>query len=884
MKLLGKALPPVILILFVISFSLFSSPLVAKAWGGAGFMTQVAAGIQGFFGIFSGNSTDKNVAATTSVATTSEPVQTPQIQKTVVKTIKSELVEAKPNKSEPQITKNQVLSWIKEYTPVAPAVPNTNAQNTYPSYPVMPSFGKDIGVINSEKIENINTSVSAINIRTSYEHTITVSKNGGDYNSITGALNSITDNDATHLYHIKIMPGTYNESIVMKSYVDISGSGKNSTIINATTGTAVTAASNSTLEDVSVKISRSGDVYGVFGEGIYNFLIRDSSISATSTSGYVAGVIAYNGSTNNVMDGVTVDVAVVLGVGSAVVAYESSVIKIYNSNLKVVEYEYIASTNFFGSNNLVIVVRPTETNSKIYIYDSVVTAVNYDPLDVIELATIEEGGAYLEAVNTDFTATSAGNAEGFYLGSWDGVTTSALIDGCNVSVSSDRSEADGGSWGMTSWANDLDVPIIIKDSIFTVSSKNHKSVGILTYTLTPIKIYNSSITASSSVEGFIADAIRLEGVNANVYVQGSRLIGKGGVAATAYGVRVLSGVATLQNNYIFGSTSDLKIESGATVNSSFNTYSTVLNSGTLNNTSSNGTGNLLNSGTVGVGTSSPAAKLAVTQSANTAAGGIWLSASDNTDFRSMYMSTNGVLSFNGGDTAGTLNTATLNSAGAWTSASDRSYKENIVNLDTKYDTFETLAKMEPRFYTMKGTEKPQIGFIAQELKLVVPEVVEGEEGSMGISYGNLVAFAIQAIKDVAVKVEGLFSKQGTKIQTIVTDEICLDDICIGKEQFRTLLDRSGITYTIRQGTSTIPVASPVIQVVPTPEPTVTPQVETSSTTEAVPPASVPTPIPAPVEASTTPEVVTPVEVVPETPAPLPEVSTEQSVQLPVETQ
>jgi len=44
------------------------------------------------------------------------------------------------------------------------------------------------------------------------------------------------------------------------------------------------------------------------------------------------------------------------------------------------------------------------------------------------------------------------------------------------------------------------------------------------------------------------------------------------------------------------------------------------------------------------------------------------------------MDTSGVLSFYGGDTAGTLNTATLNAAGEWTNASDISYKKNIEKL------------------------------------------------------------------------------------------------------------------------------------------------------------------------------------------------------------
>ncbi len=204
-----------------------------------------------------------------------------------------------------------------------------------------------------------------------------------------------------------------------------------------------------------------------------------------------------------------------------------------------------------------------------------------------------------------------------------------------------------------------------------------------------------------------------------------------------------------------------------------------------------------NSGNVGIGTSSAAAKLGITQSANTAANGHWQAGTDG-DFRSVYVSdTSGTLSFFGGDTAGSLNTATLNSAGAWTNASDRSYKENIVDLNTKY-TLDTLLSIQPRFYTMKGTGKPQIGFIAQELKLVLPEVVEGTDGSMGISYGNMVALLVTAVKELNGKVEKVASDIkaifAEKVETkeVVTEKLCVGNTCITEDELKDLLDSQNI--------------------------------------------------------------------------------------------
>ncbi|OHA15795.1 MAG: hypothetical protein A3B08_02150 [Candidatus Taylorbacteria bacterium RIFCSPLOWO2_01_FULL_43_44] len=148
---------------------------------------------------------------------------------------------------------------------------------------------------------------------------------------------------------------------------------------------------------------------------------------------------------------------------------------------------------------------------------------------------------------------------------------------------------------------------------------------------------------------------------------------------------------------------------------------------------------------VGTGTTSPAAKFSIQQTANTSQGGLYLAGMGG-DARAFYMDASGVLSFAGGDT-GTVNVATLNAAGAWTNASDISYKQNIQDLGERYG-LQTLIQLKPRYYEMKGTNQPQIGFIAQELKPLVPEVVDGEEGKMGISYGNLAALTVQSIQDL----------------------------------------------------------------------------------------------------------------------------------------
>jgi hypothetical protein len=94
----------------------------------------------------------------------------------------------------------------------------------------------------------------------------------------------------------------------------------------------------------------------------------------------------------------------------------------------------------------------------------------------------------------------------------------------------------------------------------------------------------------------------------------------------------------------------------------------------------------------------------------------------------------------------------------WTNSSDIANKENIES--TKYGLSTVLATnpVDFNWKTQKdedGNGKPDVGFIAQEMELVIPEVVTGVEGSKGISYGNLVAIAFKAIQEQQAMIEDL---------------------------------------------------------------------------------------------------------------------------------
>lgn len=103
----------------------------------------------------------------------------------------------------------------------------------------------------------------------------------------------------------------------------------------------------------------------------------------------------------------------------------------------------------------------------------------------------------------------------------------------------------------------------------------------------------------------------------------------------------------------------------------------------------------------------------------------------------------------------------------WSSASDQRLKDNILDLD---NGLETLRQIKPRKYTWKRNGCTDIGFVAQELKSVVPEAVFGSEedwtgqpdgtsgainGAMSIAKTMLIPHIVLSVKELDAKVNAL---------------------------------------------------------------------------------------------------------------------------------
>ena len=125
------------------------------------------------------------------------------------------------------------------------------------------------------------------------------------------------------------------------------------------------------------------------------------------------------------------------------------------------------------------------------------------------------------------------------------------------------------------------------------------------------------------------------------------------------------------------------------------------------------------------------------------------------NFRSMYMSGSGVLHWWNGS-----NQPYITTGGSFTNASDVSLKKDITDLTYGIDV---LKNLKPRKYKMKVDDKEQIGFIAQEVESVIPEVVDTSETPngdehKGLAYGNLTAVLTKALQEAVTKIETLEAK------------------------------------------------------------------------------------------------------------------------------
>jgi len=97
--------------------------------------------------------------------------------------------------------------------------------------------------------------------------------------------------------------------------------------------------------------------------------------------------------------------------------------------------------------------------------------------------------------------------------------------------------------------------------------------------------------------------------------------------------------------------------------------------------------------------------------------------------------------------------ANIDSSGNFNKTSDVKLKTNIQTIPNALEKTLNLRGVE---YDRKDSGKHEIGLIAQEVELIIPEVVsQTKDGTKTVSYSNLIALLIESIKELKDEVETL---------------------------------------------------------------------------------------------------------------------------------
>lgn len=184
--------------------------------------------------------------------------------------------------------------------------------------------------------------------------------------------------------------------------------------------------------------------------------------------------------------------------------------------------------------------------------------------------------------------------------------------------------------------------------------------------------------------------------------------------------------------------------------------------------------------------------LTVLKSGNVAIGiDNWEDHADSATIRFEVVGTGTVAKFSNGTQTCEV---TPSVAGAITCSSDERLKKNIESLALG-GALEALNALRPVSYTWKNGEDTttmQQGFIAQEIRHVFPELVRANsDGILSVSYVGLIPSIVAAIQDISQKITDIFTHFTTENIT-VENQLCLDDVCITKDELRDLLDNADV--------------------------------------------------------------------------------------------
>jgi len=208
---------------------------------------------------------------------------------------------------------------------------------------------------------------------------------------------------------------------------------------------------------------------------------------------------------------------------------------------------------------------------------------------------------------------------------------------------------------------------------------------------------------------------------------------------------------------------------------------------------------LTGAGFLGLGTSTPADRLQVFG-----------------DIRVGTTGTNGCIK----DFSGTVITGTC--------SSDERLKTDIVDLTDGY--LEKMAQLKTVTYHWNdlakdvnkvNTSVTNYGLLAQNVESIFPELVSTDSnGYKQVNYSRLPIYLLKGLQELSKKFASLADSITTK--EIKTGKLCVDDVCVTKDEFRMMLQNSSVQP-----------ASPMVTITPPPEIIIENNVSTTTAPEEV---------------------------------------------------
>ena len=277
--------------------------------------------------------------------------------------------------------------------------------------------------------------------------------------------------------------------------------------------------------------------------------------------------------------------------------------------------------------------------------------------------------------------------------------------------------------------------------------------------------------ADATVQNTAALPLTGGSVSADITVHGLT-VGQGGGSVstnTAVGASALAANTSGASNYAFG-TSALQANTTASNNTAVGNQAGYANTtGTNNNTFGNYAGNLITTGSNNLALGSSSASNLTTGSNNIYVGYSFASSASVGGEVVMAFGATG----KGGGTSYIQGSAyqTTNSA-AWSITSDARLKKNIVDNTIGLSAINAIQVRNFEYRTKdEVTDLPsqnaieikgvQLGAIAQELQLILPECVKTEStGIMSVDATNLTWYLINAVKELSAELNVLKLKVG----------------------------------------------------------------------------------------------------------------------------